>query len=159
MDLITERAFTCIHRVYNPLVRNSIFDISSRGRGWKTEAYSYSSADVLDGRPFRVAASLRRIFQQLDARRTVRQVYPGGTVVSNDPYRHPPPRSVVLRVLFRVTSNSKRFAFVHPILLPPLDRVVTTTILPSSRRLTPFFPPPSQKGVFLFGILTLRSAH
>lgn len=92
-------------------------------------AYSYSLADVLflDGRPFRVVASLRRIFQQLDARRTVRQVYPGGTVVSNDPYRHPPPRSVVLRVLFRVTSNSKRFAFVHPLdskpTPPPLDRV------------------------------------
>lgn len=30
---------------------------------------------------------LRRIFQQLDARRTVRQVYPGGSVVSNEPRR------------------------------------------------------------------------
>lgn len=120
--------------------------------GMENAAYSYSLADVLflDGRPFRVVASLRRIFQQLDARRTVRQVYPGGTVVSNDPYRHPPPRSVVLRVLFRVTSNSKRFAFVHPLDSKPtplpLDRVARYLLLPSRTSL------PSQKGVFLSGI-------
>lgn len=114
MDLITKS----FNRARDPpLVRNwwlnFIFDTWA---GMENAAYPYSSASLfLDGRPFRVVASLRRIFQQLDARRTVRQVYSGGRVVSNDPCRHPPPRSVVLRVLFRVTSNSKRFAFVRPL--------------------------------------------
>lgn len=107
-------------------------------------AYSYSLADVLDGRPFRVVPSLRRIFQQLDARRTVRQVYPGCRVVSNEPRRASPTASFPhYRLLFRVTSLETVCIRIHLLLLltpcvvirsfSPRIRGTTTRSLPQER--------------------------
>lgn len=158
MDLITKS----FNRARDPpLVRNwwlnFIFDTWA---GMENAAYPYSSL-FLDGRPFRVVASLRRIFQQLDARRTVRQVYPGGRVVSNDPYRHPPPTERRTPCPLPCHVQLETVCIRPP--PPPLDRVVVTDTTDPSlsprtprpfRRLNPFPPPgrPSQKGVFLSGI-------
>lgn len=150
MDLITKRTislakFECSSEFRRILVTTRIYIyIYKSDPRVHIRAYSYSLADVLDGRPFRVVPSLRRIFQQLDARRTVRQVYPGCRVVSNEPRRASPTASFPhCRLLFRVTSLETVCIRIHLLLLltpcvvirsfSPRIRGTTTRSLPQER--------------------------
>lgn len=110
---------------------------------------------------------LRRIFQQLDARRTVRQVYPGDSVVSNEPRRPTRPVSPCRRRVLLVSRFWKRFACDHPdekplflnLVFSLFDGDSTGTFLFLVNVRTTASTASYTQGVFSCLVLTLRSAH